>query len=129
LEETIMAIKYNVSDKGKAGRKLLAQVTAARQLAEMRKNLRFKPGKSNKTPYKPGVTVLGLSAVSEALKKEFGRIPGRRERRSRVIAVENHPQGFVELIGVRFAAHYNGESPVYTPHEIRPERYGTWNRR
>lgn len=107
-----MAINYGVSEKGKAFRRLMAQVMTARQWAEMKRNRRFKREKSDKQPYRPGKTVLGLSAVSEAIKKERGWISDRRSRR-----------------GGRFVAHYNVEGPVRTPHNIRPSKYGTWNRR
>lgn len=109
-----MAINYGLSDKSKAGRRLLAQVMAARQLAEMKRNRRFNPEKSDKRPYEPGK--LGLSAVSEAIKKEFGMVINRRTRRK-----------FARISP--FQAFYNGDGPVRTPHNIRPSKYGTWNRR
>lgn len=102
-----MAIKYNVSEKGNAGRRLLQQVMAARQWAEMKANRRFKKEKLEKEPYKPGVTLLGLSAVSKSIMEVFGEIIPRRERR-------------------KYYTHdvfYNGEGPVRTPHNIAPSKY------
>lgn len=89
------------------------QAGRAKEWARMKANRRFKKGKSEKKPYKPGVTVLGLSAVSEAIKKDYGVIEGRRGRKriAKVVA---------KLTTLK--RYYNGEAPVRVPHVVNPHR-------
>lgn len=109
-----MSIKYNVSEKGKAGRRLLYQAMAARQWAEMKANRRFKRTKPEvkKEAYEPGT--LGLSSVSEAIKKDYGVIENRRGRRLIARAVAKY---------TTLKSYYNGEGPVRVPHNIKPSKY------
>lgn len=55
------------------------QAGMARDLAELKKGRRVKAERSTKKPYEPGT--LGLSKVSETIKKDHGRIVSRRERK------------------------------------------------
>ncbi|MFD0710586.1 hypothetical protein [Paenibacillus sp. GCM10027626] len=55
------------------------QSAAAKEFAIFKSRRQLKAAKSEKTPYEPGK--LGLSAVSEAIKAEYGRIITRRERK------------------------------------------------
>lgn len=104
------------------------QAGAAKQWAQMKANRRFKRDKSDKQPYKPGKSVLGLSAVSEAIKKEYGVIAGRRVRKGYNEAVEMLRNGspddiLLTLIRKPFVAHYNGEGPIRVEHNIKPSKY------
>lgn len=61
------------------------QAGIARDFAEVKKGVRAKAPRSTKQPYQPGE--LGLSAVSTAIKKDYGEILNRRERKK--LAKEN----------------------------------------
>ncbi|MGO4374681.1 hypothetical protein AB4Z21_28790 [Paenibacillus sp. MCAF20] len=123
-----MAINYGFTEQGKAGRRLLAQVMAARQWAEMKRNRRFKREKSDKQPYKPGKTVLGLSSVSEAIGQEYDSIIPRRERRAheRKVSKGNRElvaAGLIRANDIEPAlVFYNDEGPVRVPHNVNPHR-------
>lgn len=60
--------------------RVATQAGQARELAELKKGQRLKPGRSEKKPYEPGT--LGLSQVSAAIKKDHGKILSRRERKA-----------------------------------------------
>lgn len=66
-------------DKTQAFR-VAKQAGYARDLAELKKGQRLKPGRSEKKAYEPGT--LGLSQVSASIKKDHGKILSRRERKS-----------------------------------------------
>lgn len=55
------------------------QAGMAREIAELKKKTRIKTAPITKTPYEPGA--LGLSKVSAEIKKDYGRILSRRERK------------------------------------------------
>ncbi|MFU1797640.1 hypothetical protein ACM1RC_27500 [Paenibacillus azoreducens] len=60
--------------------KAYLQAGAAYKYAEFKARRQFKRERSEKTPYKPGS--IGLSVISSAIKKEYGRILSRKERKS-----------------------------------------------
>ncbi|MGM0882557.1 MAG: hypothetical protein ACQEXQ_16140 [Bacillota bacterium] len=103
------------------------QAGAAKQWAQMKANRRFKRDKSDKQPFKPGKSVLGLSAVSTAIKNEFGTVVSRRERRQYHDVAKPEYRDFLNpvltLIRRPFTAFYNGEGPVRLEHNIKPSKY------
>jgi hypothetical protein len=56
------------------------QAGRVRELAELKKGQRLKPGRPEKNPFEPGT--LGLSQVSTAIKKDHGKILSRSERKA-----------------------------------------------
>lgn len=90
------------------------QAGAAKQWAQMKANRRFKSEKSDKQAYKPGKTVLGLSAVSESIKKDYAILSSRRERKLIAKAVASI---------TKLKRYYNGEGPIRVPHNIKPSKF------
>lgn len=90
------------------------QAGAAKQWAQMKANRRFKPEKSDKQPYIPGKSVLGVSAVSEAIIKDYGVLCNRRYRK--MIAKAVSPI-------TKLKRFFNGESPIRVEHIVKPSKY------
>ncbi|AOZ91602.1 hypothetical protein [Paenibacillus crassostreae] len=67
------------------------QAGAAYDFAILKSRRQFKREKSDKKKYVPGK--LGLSAVSTAIKKEFGTILSRKERRKSPVFQKFYAQG------------------------------------
>lgn len=74
-------IKKFITDPIKAmAFRIAKQAGAARDFAILKSRRQYKKPKSTKVAYTPGT--LGLSQVSEAIKKDHGAILSRRERKA-----------------------------------------------
>jgi len=69
----------NTKEQKKNLYKAFLQAGAAFKYAEFKSRRQFKHEPSDKKAYKPGS--IGLSIVSEAIKKEFGSVLSRKERK------------------------------------------------
>lgn len=89
------------------------QAGRAKEWALMKANRHFKKEKPalKREAYKPGT--LGLSAVSEAIKKDYSIIESRRDRKLIAKAVAKV---------TTLKRYYNGEAPVRVPHVVNPHR-------
>lgn len=86
--------KFAVDPIKAAALRLAKQMGAARDFAVAKANRQPKKVKRTKEPYEYGK--LGLSAVSEAIQKDYGRILSRRERKS-----------LAKQQGIAFKVYYN----------------------
>lgn len=87
-------MKINNKTKRTFGKILLDQIIAAKNFLMMKQSPRRFKTRSEKKPYVPGT--IKLSAVSTAIKKDYGAILSRRERKE-----------LAKQQGVSFKAYYN----------------------